>query len=165
MADTPQAPASADRAPVTSVPQPGMFADAGSMNVAAQAFLGLMDPPEDTPEAAEEAAPEVTEEAEAEPEVEASAETEEEAEESEEAEAEEVDEEGPDLYAIMVDGNEETVTLDELTSSYLRQSDYTKKPKRLQNNAKKLKSTKRRYLKNVTRFSRSASSTLMLCKE
>lgn len=127
MADTPQAPASADRAPVTSVPQPGMFDDEGSMNVAAQAFLGLMDPPEDTPEAAEEAAPEVTEEAEAEPEVEASAETEEEAEESEEAEAEEVDEEGPDLYAIMVDGNEETVTLDELTSSYLRQSDYTKK--------------------------------------
>jgi len=127
MADTPQAPASADRAPVTSGPKPGMFDDEGSMSVATEAFLGLMDPPEDTPEAEEQAAPEVTEEAEAEPEVEASAETEEEAEESEEVEQEDVEADGTDLYAVMVDGREETVTLEDLTSSYLRQSDYTKK--------------------------------------
>jgi len=136
MADTPQAPASADSAPVANRPQPGMFDDEGSMNVAAQAFLGLMDPPpEDTPEE-EEAAP--IEEAEAEPEAEASAETEEEAEEPEESEGEVVEEEATDLYAVMIDGKEEAVTLDELTSSYLRQSDYTKKTQAIAEQRKEL---------------------------
>ena len=38
----------------------------------------------------------------------------------------------------MIDGKEEAVTLDELTSSYLRQSDYTKKTQAIAEQRKEL---------------------------
>ena len=136
MADTPQAPATAPAGVSTSR---GIFDDDTSVVAATEAFLGLMDPPpEDTPEAEEEAAPEeVTEESEAE--VEASAETD--AEESDEPEeTDDAEEEGPDLYAVNIDGKEELITLEDLTSSYLRQSDYTKKTQALSEQRKDLDS-------------------------
>lgn len=157
MADTQTAPA----IPATEA---GMFDDDSSVASAAEAFLGLMDPrAEDTPETEEDAAEEVTAETEAEPEVEAQADTEDEAEESETEEIEEEDdEEGPSLYAVMVDGKEETVTLDDLTSSYLRQSDYTKRHKQSLNNARTSILILPRWRVRGRRFSRSARSTLML---
>ena len=57
-----------------------------------------------------------------------SEETEEEQEEgSDDSEVEEEEESEPQLYTVKVDGKDVDVTLDELASGYLKQSDYTKK--------------------------------------
>ena len=133
MADTPQAPA-------TPASSRGIFDDDTSVVAATEAFLGLMEPVEDTPETEEDAATEVTAETEARSEVEAKADTEDEAEESETEETEEEDDEGPDLYAVTVEGKEELITLEDLTASYLRQSDYTKKTQAIAEQRKDLDS-------------------------
>ena len=101
---------------------------------AAQAFLGLLDPqnaenPE--PEEAELSEDESTDESdeEAEPELEAQAEDED----SEEAEPEEEVEEDsePELYAVTVNGETQMKTLDELKAGYSRTDSFTKKSQAL----------------------------------
>ena len=124
MADTQPAPQT------TALPLPEL---PGSVREAQEALLGIMDPEEETPES-EEAQP--TEEEESQPEQEdESFEEESEEEEVEEAEeSEDTDErepEGEDLYAVTVNGEEQTVTLDELVKGYSRQSDYTRKTQEL----------------------------------
>ena len=102
----------------------------GSVREAQEALLGIMEPEEETPET-EEAQP--TEEEESQPEQEDES-FEEESEEEVEEESEDTDErelEGEDLYAVTVNGEEQTVTLDELVKGYSRQSDYTRKTQEL----------------------------------
>ena len=120
MADTQEAPLPALQ------PIPALD---GSVTQAQEALLGLMEPEEEKPEE-EEAQP--TEEDESQPEEEAES-LEEESEEEEEA-SEDTDEpevEGEDLYAVTVNGEEQTIPLDELLKGYSRQSDYTKKTQEL----------------------------------
>ena len=122
MADTQQAPLPALQ------PIPALD---GSVTQAQEALLSLMEPEEEKPEE-EEAQP--TEEEESQPEEEdESLEEESEEEEVEEA-SEDTDEpevEGEDLYAVTVNGEEQTIPLDELLKGYSRQSDYTKKTQEL----------------------------------
>ena len=123
MADTQQAPLPALQ------PIPALD---GSVTQAQEALLGLMEPEEEKPEE-EEAQP--TEEDESQPEEEDES-LEEESEEEEEVEeaSEDTDEpevESEDLYAVTVNGEEQTIPLDELLKGYSRQSDYTKKTQEL----------------------------------
>ena len=102
----------------------------GGIEAATEAILGLLKPETETSET-EEAAPEeteeVSEESEEEP-LEASAdEPEEESEEPDEPE--ETEEEL--VYEVRVDGEPQTVTLDELLNGYSRQSSFTKKSQAL----------------------------------
>jgi len=113
----------------------------GSVAEAQNAFLGLLEPTEEKPQA-EESAPaedveESTEETQDEPlEEEVEEETEEESEEDEsEEESDESDEdeqeEVEEVYSVKVDGEEIEVNLDELIKGYSRQSDYTRKTQEL----------------------------------
>ena len=123
MADTQPAP----QAPAGLQPIPALD---GSVAEAQEALLSLLEPEEETPET-EEAQP--TEEEESQPEEEDES-FEEESEEEEAEESEDTDErepEGEDLYAVTVNGEEQTVTLDELVKGYSRQSDYTRKTQEL----------------------------------
>jgi len=100
----------------------------GSVREAQEALLGMMEPEEETPET-EEAQP--TEEEESQP-VEEDESLEEESEEPEDSE--ETDsraEEGEDLYAVTINGEEHTIPLDELLKGYSRHSDYTRKTQEL----------------------------------
>ena len=102
--------------------------------------------PEETPET-EEAQP--TEEEESQPE------EEDESSEVEPEESEETDddyegtdnrgEEGEDLYAVTVNGEEQTIPLDELLKGYSRQSDYTKKTREVSEQRKEVESLKGQY--------------------
>ena len=116
----------------------------GSVEEAHEALLSLLEPEKETPES-EEAKPteeeESTEETqdesldeESEEEDEAEAEEEEAEEESEESD----DEDGEALYAVTINGEEQEVTLDELTKGYSRQSDYTRKTQKLAEDFKNL---------------------------
>ena len=116
----------------------------GSVEEAHEVLLSLLEPEKETPES-EEAKPteeeESTEETqdesldeESEEEDEAEAEEEEAEEESEESD----DEDGEALYAVTINGEEQEVTLDELTKGYSRQSDYTRKTQKLAEDFKNL---------------------------
>jgi hypothetical protein len=119
MADTQAAP----QAPAGLQPIPAL---GGSVTEAQEALLNLLEPEEETPEE-EEAQP--TEEEESQPEEEDESFEEESEEESEDADEREPEVE--DVYAVTVNGEEQTVTLDELVKGYSRQSDYTRKTQEL----------------------------------
>ena len=134
MADTQPAPAPTE----SNIPGygPAATAEERSVSDAAEAFLGLLDPAEDTPETEEEAAPTEVEEsndedrdesAEEEPE-----DTLEASDDAEEEPDEEVEEEPEDeLYAVKIDGEEFEVNLAELQAGYSRNSSFTKKSQQL----------------------------------
>ena len=103
----------------------------GGIEAATEALLGLLEPKEEKPET-EEAAPEETEEVSEDSEeedLEASDEDESEEESEEPDESEETEEEL--VYEVRVDGEPQTVTLDELLNGYSRQSSFTKKSQAL----------------------------------
>lgn len=102
----------------------------GGIEAATEALLGLLKPEKETSEA-EEAAPEETEEVSEESEEETleASDDESEAESEEPDESEETEEEL--LYEVRVDGEPQTVTLDELMNGYSRQSSFTKKSQAL----------------------------------
>jgi hypothetical protein len=119
-------------------PSPATQPLPGSEQEAAEAFLGLLDPQEETIEQPEESTPtedvdESTEETQDEPleEEEGELEDESEDEEEEEPESEEEQEETEEVYSVKVDGEEMEVSLDELIKGYSRQSDYTRKTQEL----------------------------------
>jgi len=124
MADTQEAPLPALQ-PITALD--------GSVTQAQEALLSLLEPEEETPEE-EEAQPTEVEESQPEEEDESLEEESEEEEEEVEEASEDTDEpeaEGEDLYAVTVNGEEQTIPLDELLKGYSRQSDYTKKTQEL----------------------------------
>ena len=128
MADT-------QEAPQTAVPD-GNTSE-GSLIEAQNALLKMMEPAEETPETEEE---QPTEEEESQPEEEDES-LEVEPEESEEDDyegAENREVEGEDLYAVTVNGEEQTIPLDELLKGYSRQSDYTKKTQEVSEQRKKI---------------------------
>jgi len=134
MADTQEAPH-----PATLPPS----ALHGSLEEAQEALLSLLDPKEENQEE-EKAAPteeeESTEETqdeslEEEPEEELQASEEEDTEEETE-ESDDEGEEGPDVYAVTINGEEHEVSFDELLKGYSRQSDYTKKTQELSEHRK-----------------------------
>ena len=114
----------------------------GSLWEAEKALLGLMAPEGEKPKE-EEAAPteeeESTEETQDESLEEDSEEEAEESDEDEEEESEESDDEDEEeLYTVTINGEQEEVTLDELTKGYSRQSDYTRKTQKLAEDFKNL---------------------------
>ena len=137
MADTQEAPQAAE----VDVTAPD-----GSLEEAQNALLKMLEPGEETPET-EEAQP--TEEEESQPE------EEDESLEVESEESEEVDDdyegtdnrevEGEDLYAVTVNGEEQTIPLDELLKGYSRQSDYTKKTQEVSEQRKEVETLKGQY--------------------
>tara|TARA_R110000824_G_scaffold179188_4_gene359345 strand:+ start:2387 stop:3460 length:1074 start_codon:yes stop_codon:yes gene_type:complete len=131
MADTQLAPAT----PESNIPGygPAATVEERSVSDAAEAFLGLLDPQEDTPED-EEAAPTEVEEsndhdrdesAEEEETLEASDDAEEGSNDEADDEAEEEPED--ELYNVKIDGEEYEVNLAELQAGYSRNSSFTKK--------------------------------------
>ena len=100
----------------------------GSIWEAQEALLKMTEPEGETPET-EEAEP--AEEEESQP-VEEDESLEEESEEPEDSEeADNRAEEGEDLYAVTINGEEHTIPLDELLKGYSRHSDYTRKTQEL----------------------------------
>ena len=84
---------------------------------------------------------------------------EEESEEEEEAgeaeeESEESDEEAKEelLYAVTVNGEEQEVTLEELTKGYSRQSDYTRKTQEIANNRKGMETLQQQYNSEISQI-------------
>ncbi len=105
-------------------------AQEGSLVEAQNSLLRMLEPEKETPET-EEAQPTEEEESTEETQDESlEEETEEEVDETESEESEEEIEENP-LYAVTVNGEEQEVSLDELTKGYSRQSDYTRKTQEL----------------------------------
>ena len=105
-------------------------AQEGSLIEAQNSLLRMLEPEKETPET-EEAQPTEEEESTEETQDESlEEETEEEVEETESEESEEEIEENP-LYAVTVNGEEQEVSLEELTKGYSRQSDYTRKTQEL----------------------------------
>ena len=105
-------------------------AQEGSLIEAQNSLLRMLEPEKETPET-EEAQPTEEEESTEETQDESlEEETEEEVDETESEESEEEIEENP-LYAVTVNGEEQEVSLDELTKGYSRQSDYTRKTQEL----------------------------------
>jgi len=109
----------------------------GSVLEAEKALIGLINPTE-----------EETEEVETTEEEESTEETqdetpEEESEEEESEEGEEPEEDEEDLlYAVKIDGEEQEVTLEELTKGYSRQSSYTRKSQELAEHRKEFETAK-----------------------
>jgi len=138
MADTQEAPQPA----IQPIPALG-----GSITEAQEALLSLEEPEKEKP-IEEEAAPAEEEESTEETQDE-SLEEESEEEESEEEEApEDADErepEGEDVYAVTVNGEEQTVTLDELVKGYSRQSDYTRKTQELSEQRKSIEANQNKW--------------------
>ena len=113
--------------PTNPLTQP---AQEGSLIEAQNSLLRMLEPEKETPET-EEAQPTEEEESTEETQDESlEEETEEEVEETESEESEEEIEENP-LYAVTVNGEEQEVSLEELTKGYSRQSDYTRKTQEL----------------------------------
>lgn len=134
MADTQPAPAQ----PESNIPGYGPAATVAERSVsdAAEAFLGLLDPAEGTPEDEEAAPTEVEEsndqdrdESAEEETLEASADAEEENDDEANEEAEEAPE--GELYNIKIDGEEYEVNLAELQAGYSRNSSFTQKSQQL----------------------------------
>jgi len=134
MADTQQAPAT----PESNIPGygPAATVEERSVSDAAEAFLGLLDPQEDTPED-EEAAPteveESTDEDRDESAEEETLEASDDAEEESDDEADEEAEEEPEgeLFNVKIDGEEYEVNLAELQAGYSRNSSFTQKSQQL----------------------------------
>ena len=135
MADTQDAP----QAPAGLQPIPAL---GGSVTEAQEALLSLLEPEEETPEE-EEAQP--TEEEESQPEEEDESFEEESEEEEESEDADEREPEVEDVYAVTVNGEEQTVTLDELVKGYSRQSDYTRKTQELSEQRKEASTLHNRW--------------------
>jgi len=123
----------------------------GSLVEAQEALLKMMNPETETPES-EEATP--TEEEESQPTEEDESSDVEPEEESPE-EDDDYDgtgnraEEGEDLYAVTVNGEERTVPLDELLKGYSRQSDYTKKTQEVSEERKKIEALEGNYTSEI----------------
>ena len=137
MADTQEAP---------QVAEVDVTAPDGSLEEAQNALLKMLEPAEETPET-EEAQP--TEEEESQPEEEdESLEVESEESEEDDDDYEGTDNrevEGEDLYAVTVNGEEQTIPLDELLKGYSRQSDYTKKTQEVSEQRKEVETLKGQY--------------------
>ena len=137
MADTQEAP---------QVAEVDVTAPDGSLEEAQNALLKMLEPAEETPET-EEAQP--TEEEESQPEEEdESLEVESEESEEDDDDYEGTDNrevEGEDLYAVTVNGEEQTIPLDELLKGYSRQSDYTKKTQEVSEQRKEVETLKSQY--------------------
>ena len=120
----------------------------GSLWEAQDALLKMMEPETETPET-EEAQPTEEEESTEETQDESLEEESEEEEEAGEAEeeSEESDEEVEEelLYVVTVNGEEQEVTLEELTKGYSRQSDYTRKTQEIANNRKGMETLQQQY--------------------
>ena len=137
MADTQQAPAT----PESNIPGygPAATVEERSVSDAAEAFLGLLDPQEDTPETEEAAPTEVDEsndedrDESAEEEPEETLEASDDAEEATDDEADEEAEEEPEdeLFNVKIDGEEYEVNLAELQAGYSRNSSFTQKSQQL----------------------------------
>ena len=127
----------------------------GSLWEAQDALLKMMEPETETPET-EEAQPTEEEESTEETQDESLEEESEEEEEAGEAEeeSEESDEEAKEelLYAVTVNGEEQEVTLEELTKGYSRQSDYTKKTQEIANNRKGMESLQQQYNSEISQI-------------
>ena len=127
--------------PTDNATAPVSEQESGSIMEASEALLGMLDGDEPSP-APEEPQP-TEDEVEAQPETEADSDEEVEEEDSDEEyepdDNREVEgDEVVDVYAVKVDGVETEVTLEELTSGYSRQQDYTKKTQSLAEDRKKL---------------------------
>jgi len=122
----------------------------GSVTEAQNAFLGLLEPEEEKPQAEDSAPAEDVEESNEETQDESSEEVSEldesteeeeesddEVEESEEEESDDVEDEER-LYAVTIDGEQHEVSLDELRKGYSRQSDYTRKTQELAEQRKQI---------------------------
>ena len=137
MADTQQAPQAIE----VDVNAPD-----GSIVEAQEALLRMMEPAEETPETEEE---QPTEEEESQPaEEDESSEVEPEESEEDDDDYEGTDNreaEGEDLYAVTVNGEEQTIPLDELLKGYSRQSDYTKKTQEVSEQRKEVETLKSQY--------------------
>ena len=137
MADTQQAPQAIE----VDVNAPD-----GSIVEAQEALLRMMEPAEETPETEEE---QPTEEEESQPaEEDESSEVEPEESEEDDDDYEGTDNreaEGEDLYAVTVNGEEQTIPLDELLKGYSRQSDYTKKTQEVSEQRKEVETLKGQY--------------------
>jgi len=130
-------------------PSPATQPLPGSEQEAAEAFLGLLDPQEETIEEPEESAPtedvdESTEETQDEPLEEEEEASEEEVEEEESSDEDEEEEES-EVYTVRVDGQEMEVSLEELVKGYSRQSDYTRKTQELAEQRKSIDAEKQQY--------------------
>jgi hypothetical protein len=127
----------------------------GSLWEAQDALLKMMEPETETPET-EEAQPTEEEESTEETQDESLEEESEEEEEAGEAEeeSEESDEEVKEelLYAVTVNGEEQEVTLEELTKGYSRQSDYTKKTQEIANNRKGMETLQQQYNSEISQI-------------
>jgi len=127
----------------------------GSLWEAQDALLKMMEPETETPET-EEAQPTEEEESTEETQDESLEEESEEEEEAGEAEeeSEESDEEVKEelLYAVTVNGEEQEVTLEELTKGYSRQSDYTRKTQEIANNRKGMESLQQQYNSEISQI-------------
>jgi len=105
-------------------------AQEGSLIEAQNSLLRMLEPAKETPETAEAQPTEEEESTEETQDESLEEETEEEVEETEPEESEEEVEENL-LYAVTINGEEQEVSLDELTKGYSRQSDYTRKTQEL----------------------------------
>ena len=127
----------------------------GSLWEAQDALLKMMEPETETPET-EEAQPTEEEESTEETQDESLEEESEEEEEAGEAEeeSEESDEEVEEelLYAVTVNGEEQEVTLEELTKGYSRQSDYTRKTQEIANNRKGMETLQQQYNSEISQI-------------
>jgi len=127
----------------------------GSLWEAQDALLKMMEPETETPET-EEAQPTEEEESTEETQDESLEEESEEEEEAGEAEeeSEESDEEAKEelLYAVTVNGEEQEVTLEELTKGYSRQSDYTRKTQEIANNRKGMETLQQQYNSEISQI-------------
>jgi len=127
----------------------------GTVREAENALIGLLNPEKEESES-EEAKPTEEEES-TEETTDEDPEGESEEEESEEGEEPEEDEEDV-LYAVKVDGEEIEIPLDELMKGYSRQSSYTRKSQKLQNNKKSSRPLNKTWSLNTLRFSKKERS-------
>ena len=127
----------------------------GSLWEAQDALLKMMEPETETPET-EEAQPTEEEESTEETQDESLEEESEEEEEAGEAEeeSEESDEEAKEelLYAVTVNGEEQEVTLEELTKGYSRQSDYTRKTQEIASDRKGMETLQQQYNSEISQI-------------
>ena len=142
----------ADKQPA---PQATENTQPGSLWEAQDALLKMMEPETETPET-EEAQPTEEEESTEETQDESLEEESEEEEEAGEAEeeSEESDEEVEEelLYVVTVNGEEQEVTLEELTKGYSRQSDYTRKTQEIANNRKGMETLQQQYNSEISQI-------------
>ena len=76
----------------------------------------------------------------------------------EEEEAEEVEAAEPELYKVIIDGEEVEVSLDELQKGYSRQSDYTRKTQQLAQQRKEAEALQQDYAQRVQQLNQFAQN-------